>query len=188
MPKNIIITGVPGTGKTTVSKMLSERIGGVHIDLSELVKREKLYSHIDEERQTLVVDLDKLGHKIELLVSETDKNVIIDGHLAQLIVPTELVSTAFILRRAPWELEKVLNARGWLPDKVKENVEAELIDVVLVETLENIEEEKICEINTTGMTSGETVTLILQVLEEEVPCKYGNVDWLGEEEARRYII
>ena len=188
MPKIIIVTGVPGTGKTTVSKMLSERVGGVHIDLSELVKKEKLHSHFDEERQTLVVDLEKLENKIELLASKTEKQVILDGHLAQIAVSSGLVSYAFVLRRAPWELERVLKMRGWPSEKVLENVEAELIDVVLVETLENIDENKVCEVDTTGMTSEETVTRILEVMEGSVSCKYGSVDWLGEDEARRYII
>lgn len=37
---NILITGTPGTGKTTTASLIAEEVGFSHIDVSALVKKE----------------------------------------------------------------------------------------------------------------------------------------------------
>jgi len=37
---NILITGTPGTGKTTTASLVAEEAGFTHIDVSALVKKE----------------------------------------------------------------------------------------------------------------------------------------------------
>ena len=37
---NILITGTPGTGKTTTASLIAEETGFAHVDVSALVKKE----------------------------------------------------------------------------------------------------------------------------------------------------
>ncbi len=37
---NILVTGTPGTGKTTTASLIAEEAGFTHIDVSALVKKE----------------------------------------------------------------------------------------------------------------------------------------------------
>ena len=57
---NILITGTPGTGKTTTCQLLSQSTGLKHIDVSELVKKDDLHSGWDDEYKSYVIDEDKV--------------------------------------------------------------------------------------------------------------------------------
>jgi broad-specificity NMP kinase len=59
---NIAVAGKGGTGKTTISKILSEKMPAIHINLTDIVRKEKLIRRVDPERETLVADLKKLSH------------------------------------------------------------------------------------------------------------------------------
>ena len=57
----IIITGTPGTGKTTHAELLAQEspVPLKHINVGELVKQKGLYEEFDEEWQSYTVDEDK---------------------------------------------------------------------------------------------------------------------------------
>lgn len=58
----IVITGTPGTGKTTHAQLLVEQspVPLQHINVSELIKEKMLHDGFDEEWQTYIVDEDKV--------------------------------------------------------------------------------------------------------------------------------
>jgi len=57
---NILITGTPGTGKTTLSHNLAEKCSLNHIELSSLIKEKSLHSGWDEEFECYILDEDKV--------------------------------------------------------------------------------------------------------------------------------
>lgn len=59
----IIITGTPGTGKTTHAQMLAEESPTPlkHINVGDLVKEKGLHEEYDEEWQSYTVDEDKVS-------------------------------------------------------------------------------------------------------------------------------
>ncbi len=57
---NIIITGTPGTGKTSHCEMLAERTGLKHISVNQVVKDRECHEGWDEEYQSWIVDEDKV--------------------------------------------------------------------------------------------------------------------------------
>ncbi|RLI32318.1 hypothetical protein DRO66_11510 [Candidatus Bathyarchaeota archaeon] len=180
----IVIAGVPGVGKSTVASAVAERLGCPVIGVSELAVKEGALLGRDEERDTDVVDLPRLKEIIAEAVSATEGPIIVEGHYAYDVVPSDLVSHALVLRRAPWVLKKELRERGYSDEKVQENVEAELLDVPLVEAIEALGPDLVCEADTTGRTPEETVDEVLGIVEGSMPCRRNLVDWLGSPETR----
>ncbi len=174
-------------GKTTVARLLCERIGGVYFNLSELAENEGLITGFDETRGTSIVDLEGLKARVAQFIETDSDNLIFDGHYAPDVVPQEAVSLAFVLRRAPWRLREELTARGYSEEKVIENVEAELLDVCLVEAIESLGEERVCEVDTTASTPEEVVEELIAVIWGLKPCRRKIVDWLGHPESRELI-
>jgi adenylate kinase len=174
------LTGTPGTGKTSVSRFLEKKKHWNVIHLNELIKEEHLYSEIDEKRDAVIADMDLIKEKLQEMINEGDKEVtIIESHLSHYIA--DLV---IILRVHPQELEKRLNTRGYSEDKIKENFEAEALDVILIEAFEWC--KRVYEINTTGKSVEEVgqeveiiVDHILSGSEEEMPqYQPGSIDWI----------
>lgn len=58
---NIVVTGTPGTGKSTHAQLLvdSSPVPLRHLNVAEIVKEKKLYENYDQEWQTYIVDEDK---------------------------------------------------------------------------------------------------------------------------------
>ncbi len=65
---NILITGTPGTGKTSTAELVAENTGFNHINVSNFVKERGFYSERDEEYDSLVIDEDAVRRVILILV------------------------------------------------------------------------------------------------------------------------
>ena len=180
----IIIAGVPGVGKSTVAGAVAERLGCPVIGVSEQAVKEGALLGRDDERDTDIVDLPRLKGIIAEAVSATEGPIIVEGHYAYDVVPSAVVSRALVLRRAPWILKEELRERGYSDQKIRENIEAELLDVPLVEAIEALGPDLVCEADTTGRTREETVNEALGIIEGPIPCRRNLVDWLGSPEAR----
>jgi adenylate kinase len=57
---NILITGTPGTGKTTTCALLAETTGFKHVNIGDLVKKDSLHSGWDDDYECYVIDEDKV--------------------------------------------------------------------------------------------------------------------------------
>jgi adenylate kinase len=182
-----IVTGVPGVGKTTVARSLAEAVGGRHVDVSELAVKEGLVTGLDERRATVILDVERLRSRLNQLMAEEKGALVLDGHAAPEAAPPAGFTLAFVLRRAPWRLKEELSARGYPEEKVRENVEAEILDVCLVDALMSLGPERVCEVDTTDRSPEETVEEMLAVIEGEKPCRHGIVDWLGHDESKELL-
>ena len=58
---NIIVTGTPGTGKTTHCEVLSEKTGLKHLSVNQVVKERECHEGWDDEYQSWIVDEDKVS-------------------------------------------------------------------------------------------------------------------------------
>jgi len=180
-----VITGTPGVGKSSISKLLASKIDAQVISISELVKKEKLYCGIDKKRDTLIADMKKISRRIRNLISNfsESQNIIIEGHFATDIVPPEKVSLVFVLRKDPEELRKILEKRFYKERKIKENLAAEILDVCLYDAVKRCGVDKVCEIDTTSKSLKEIVQEMMEVLNGVKECKVGIVDWLSKIES-----
>lgn len=168
----VSITGTPGTGKSSVGIVL-ERRGRTISELGDLIKEHGLYDGRDEERGSLEVDTEVLSARLPALLPKGD--ILLLGHLSHLVA-TDLV---IVLRCRPSVLEKRLLSRGWPPAKVRENVQAEALDVILVEAVESGRET--VEIDTTALGPDEVADAVEDILKgERKKYEVGNVDWSSE--------
>jgi adenylate kinase len=186
-PPVILVTGVPGTGKTTVSSLLAETLRGDHVELTSLVRDGGMSLSWDQSRATSIADIKALRHTLANIIASSTKPVVVDGHYSPDVVPRDAAALVVVLRRAPWVLRTQLQQRGYSSRKIRENVEAELIGTCLVDALESQDHAKICEIDTTGQTPEETVKLVLAALDGEAACGYGSVDWMDAPEAEALL-
>jgi adenylate kinase len=178
--KAILVTGTPGVGKTTVAQKLASKLDASYIGITELVKEQKLITAIDENRQTLVADTEKVSKQLQQILAKTEGKVIIEGHYVVDVVPKKNVNMVFVLRRDPRELKSVLEKRGYEEKKLWENLAAEILDVCLWDALSVCGASKVCEVDVSGKTVEAVVKEIMLVLEKKEECRQGIVDWLGK--------
>jgi len=176
----ILITGTPGVGKTAVSRMLADRLNATYLSLAELVEKEKLVSGVDKARGTLIADMDKVSRRVQKLIADSERDVIVEGHYAVNVVPAKDVHLVFVLRRKPEELKKLMEERGYKESKLWENLAAEILDVCLTDAVSTCGHDKVCEIDASGKKIEDVVEEILSVMKNKRKCFVGIVDWLGK--------
>lgn len=141
----IIITGVPGTGKSEIAELVAAMLRLKKIALAELVDK-KMAAEIEDGEK--VVDVKKLqkiveGHFIG------KNNYVVEGHLAcEVVVPADYI---FVLRTHPDVLRERLGKRRYAKKKMDENIEAELLDYC-VQRVEQVYSWRPVEIDTTKTT------------------------------------
>ena len=123
----VVITGTPGTGKTTFSKALADHIGANYLSLTRLVVRNHLHSTTDPYRRTKVIDLERTRAFLTTFLAESEKPTVVDTHVPD-AVPRRFVSKTIVLRCHPRLLEARLRRKGWSLRKIRENVLAEILD------------------------------------------------------------
>jgi adenylate kinase len=76
---NILITGTPGTGKTSLCQLVAEKLPSMRIiDVGGLVKAHDFHEGYDDVYQTYILDEDKLLDYLEPIMEEGNK--IVDFH------------------------------------------------------------------------------------------------------------
>ena len=168
----VALTGTPGTGKSTAAELIRRR-GLEVVEISDLVRSGKVSTVLDEERDSLEVDIDELDDTVRKELAGRD--AVLVGHLSHFLS----VDLIIVLRCRPSVLADRLRARGWSEAKVRENLEAEGCDVILVEAVES--DAPVAEIDATDLPAEGVADAIEEVLAGERE-KYaaGHVDWSDE--------
>jgi len=172
-----VITGNPGVGKHTSASMLAELIKAEIVDINDVAIKN---SAINEKTDLgLDVNIKMLVKALERLLN-TKKNLVIVGHLAPYVLKPTGIRLVAVLRRSPYDLEKSLKRRGYSIEKVKENVESEILGTLLYDSLKTFGKRKVAEFDTTGKTPKETVDEILSTLQKKQKPKSMllGIDWL----------
>jgi adenylate kinase len=162
----VALTGTPGTGKTTAAERADVDLPVVH--LNELVREEGLTTGRDEERDTLVADLDAVRERLD-----GRPDLLVESHLAHHLDVDRVV----VLRCHPEELRERLAERGEPESTVAENADSEALDVVLAEAVDRHGPDAVYELNTTDRTPDDVAAEVAAVVAGERDPRQGVVDF-----------
>lgn len=164
----VVVTGTPGTGKTTATAHAAEQLDASVVHLNQLVKDEGLWTERDEARDTLVVDIDGVRDHLG------DWDGILESHLAHHFDADRVV----VLRCRPDVLEERLIERGESEAKARENRESEALDVILGEAIEFHGEELVYELDTTDRDPADVADELVAIVNGEREPSAGTVDFI----------
>lgn len=175
----ILVTGTPGTGKTTTSRLLAEALRARHVDSKILLKRKGIDYRYDENRKTRVVSLGRIRSSLSALAKRTHCGLVIDSHFALQTGPLPKVVHVIVLRCDPRALMNRLKGKRWSKPKISENVLAEILDICLWEAVKDYGWNRILEIDTTKRNPRGIVRLVMEDLERRRTRRRPAVDWLS---------
>ncbi|CAM9139810.1 unnamed protein product [Ectocarpus fasciculatus] len=135
---NILITGTPGTGKTSMAEALAERTGLRFVNTTKLIKDEECHEGTDAEFDTLILDEDKFCDVLEPIMEEG--GVIIDYHSCELF-PERWFQLVLVLTADTQVLYDRLAQRGYTDKKVQENMECEIMQIVQESAMESYDRD-----------------------------------------------
>lgn len=136
--KVTIVTGTPGTGKTTIAKKYAEKNKAVYIDVNEVIKKGKIAKNYDKKRQARIIDIKKLNRVLLKIIKEAHKkrvSLVIDSHLSHYL-PAKYVDLCIVTKTALKKLKLRLQRRGYSKAKIRENMDCEIFDICLMEAKE----------------------------------------------------
>ncbi|RJT06565.1 adenylate kinase family protein [Halococcus sp. IIIV-5B] len=170
----VVITGTPGTGKTTATRRLEadseEALDVVH--LNDVIRDDELSTGTDETRDSLVADLDAVEEWLD--ERDPEGTELVESHLAHLLPADRVV----VLRCHPDDLGSRLAERGESDASVTENRESEALDVVLAEAVERHGLDSVYEIDATDRTPEEVASEIERVVAGEHEPSAGTVSFV----------
>lgn len=130
------LTGTPGTGKTSISKLLK----------NEVIHLSNYYEEASEGKTDSgewLINLDIINKIVADLKFD---DVFYDGHTSHTLDNLDLV---IILRCDPSILRDRLTLRNYSEEKMAENLEAEALNIIYGEAMEYISKERIFQLDTT---------------------------------------
>lgn len=154
------LTGTPGTGKTTVAALLPEHF--VVLTAAALAEACDAFVEDDTTRGARVVDEERLARGARAaaaVLAPGAEEVVVEGLLAHFADPDDVV----VLRCHPDALRARLEARGYPPAKVRENVEAEALDAISQE----VEVERAWSVETTAAEPPAVAGIIARLFKGE---------------------
>ena len=135
MIKTIIVTGTPGTGKTTVAIRLAKLLGHNYVDVNNIIKKEKLNSGYDRKKKCKVVDEKKLSKILVKMIKKSEDGLVIDSHMSHYL-PTDVVDVCVVTKCNLKLLKRRLKRRKYGEEKIRDNLDCEIFDVCLNEAKE----------------------------------------------------
>ncbi|XP_041362385.1 adenylate kinase isoenzyme 6-like [Gigantopelta aegis] len=140
---NILITGTPGTGKSTLASELAQRTALNYVGVGNLAKEQELFEGWDETYQCPILDEDRVIDELEDTMSEGGN--IVDYHSCDFF-PERWFDIVFVLRTDNKTLYERLEKRGYSSKKLEDNVQCEIFQTILDEAREAYKSEIVHEL------------------------------------------
>jgi adenylate kinase len=152
----LIITGTPGTGKTTLALALSKSLNFEYLDINTIIDNYNLKQSYDNTRNSFIIDEVKLSNILNKILMKKS-NIIIDSHLSHFI-SKDIIDFCIVTKCSLKMLKKRLITRGYSTKKVRENMDAEIFDICLIESFEA--KHNVIVLDTTTQSMNELVAIV----------------------------
>ena len=138
---NVLVTGTPGTGKTSLGELLHTELGFRHLEIGKIIKEHKFFSEHDEAFDTMMVDEDDEDRLLDYLEPIMMKGGnVVDYHSCNFF-PKRWFHAVVVLRvETDFHFDR-LAKRGYNNLKCEENRDAEIFGVCVEEAQESYDEE-----------------------------------------------
>ncbi|KAM7277600.1 hypothetical protein ACFE04_004734 [Oxalis oulophora] len=137
---NILVTGTPGTGKTTTSTALAEATLLRHVNIGDLVKEKNLHDGWDDALHCHIINEDLVCDELEDMMDQGGN--IVDYHGCEFF-PERWFDRIVVLQTDNAVLYDRLTKRGYTGAKLTNNIECEIFQMLLEEAKESYPEEKV---------------------------------------------
>lgn len=178
----IVITGTPGTGKSSVAEAVAKKTGAKVVNLNVVAAESGALGGNDDARGSRIVRTGVLRRALGGMLGDGKGDVVVEGHFGE-IVPKGHVKVAIVLRTNPFVLRERLSGRGYSADKIGENVEAELLDACLIAAVEAFGEENVKEVDTTSLTPEEAADEVIRAVRGAGGLSAGSISWVTQLES-----
>jgi broad-specificity NMP kinase len=178
----IVVTGTPGTGKTSLCRHIVRRNKGwVHLDLGRFAAEANATTEYDYSLETSVVNMNVLKRALLKHVSSSiGKSVclLIDGHYAAEAAPVKYVDYCLVLRCRPDVLwQRLRSIKGYGEEKARRNVESEITDYCYLMAKLRLKGKRIAQLDTTGLSIRGTYSRFMKLYRNSFRSKGDAVDW-----------
>lgn len=127
----VVITGTPGTGKSTLAKRYVRK-GYTLLDIKKLIRQGKIPKGYDKKRKCWTVDPKTMNKVLLGMIKHIKGNAVIEGHISHLL-PARYVDLCIVTRCSLKTLHNRLRKRGYAKSKINENMESEIMEIILDE-------------------------------------------------------
>lgn len=131
---NILITGTPGTGKTSLAGEVAKKAGLKYVSIADTIKKKNLHDEWDERLNCYILDEDGLIDELDDIMN--NGGIILDYHGCDLF-PERWFDLIFVLRTNTEILYERLEKREYNVQKIKENIQCEIFQTILEEAIES---------------------------------------------------
>ena len=183
----VVVTGTPGTGKTTISRILARKLGASCINPQYFMRREGIDFTYDRNRKTRIVSIRRLRKAIDERAERTDHGLVIESHINPVTGPLPKLVRVIVLRCDPLILEQRLERKRWSKSKIGENLQAEILDICLWDAVKHYGWNRILEIDTSRRTPHQVIQLVIRGLKMKRLQGRPKVDWMSTLK-RRWIL
>jgi len=140
---NILITGTPGTGKTTLGQEAASRLGLTFLNVGVIAKENDFHDGYDDERQCHILDEDRVVDELDPQLIQG--GCILDHHSCD-YWPQRWFDLVLVLRANTDVLFDRLKLRAYSESKIQENVQCEIFQTILEEAQESYSAEIVQEL------------------------------------------
>ncbi len=183
---SIVITGTPGVGKSTISKIIAQRLSGINIDCGRVALKEGMTKEYDAQNKTHTINERLLSRRLKEIISKHASDVILEGHFIPRISGFK-PERVFVLRCHPRKIIDRLEKKGYSKSKIAENVAAEILDFCLRDAIQVFGRTKIFEIDNSKNKPNLMATMILSILEGKIRPKSKHIDWISKLEKEKSL-
>jgi len=169
---SIVITGNPGVGKHTIAKKIYKILNYEILDINKIALDTGAY---EKNEDSIDVDVSKLK---KILKNKITKKTLIVGHLAPYVLTKSQVKKVIVLRKSPYKLISIYKKRKYPTEKIKENLESEILGIIAHDAIKKFGKSKTYQIDSTSDSPSKTTKKIRDILDKKI--KSDEVDWLSQ--------